>query len=238
LGAFRLKIIICDDEIKYVESIKTNVFNYFNENFQSPSFDTFTDGEEIMNADLGYYDLAFLDIEMGKAKGTDIAKTLKKVNRNIVIFFITAYNQYLDDAMDLDAFRFLTKPLDIRRLFDGLDKAMELIDNTIIEFMLKDNTGITKISASEIIYIEICGRFTKVVTQKNTYLSENNINFWQGKLTATYFYSVHKSFIINTNYITRYNRDSVILDNQFNISIANNKRAPFRQYFLRKIEGR
>ena len=95
--------------------------------------------------------------------------------------------------------------LDIKRLFAGLEKALELIDNTVISFMVKDSSTVYKISASDIIYVEILGRYTKVVTTGGEYMSNDSMNYWQEKLTATYFYLVHKSFIVNTNYITKYN---------------------------------
>lgn len=233
-----MNVIICDDDYKYVESIKQNVSSHFDEQFHNVSFDTYTDGDIIINSNVKRYDIAFLDIEIGNVKGTDVARKLKETNPNIVIFFITAYTSYLDDAMDLDAFRFLTKPLDIKRLFEGLDRAMDLIDNTVFKFLMKNNNGVCKICASDIIFVEICGRSTKIITEKNTFVSEYPINYWVEKLTSSYFYNVHKSYIVNTNHITKYNRESLILDNQYEIPIANAKRSQFRRYFLNKIEGR
>lgn len=233
-----MNILICDDEVRYIEDIEINVKNYFNEKGQKVCFECFTDGEKALNDNLGQYDIAFLDIEIGEVKGTKIAEMIKAKNSHTVIFFITAYNNYLDEAMDLNAFRFLSKPLDIKRLFAGLEKALELIDNTVISFMIKDSSTVYKISASDIIYVEILGRYTKVVTTDGEYMSNNSMSYWQEKLTATYFYLVHKSFIVNTNYITKYNSDQIVLNNKFDIPIAYRKRAPFRKYFLRKIEDR
>lgn len=233
-----MNIIICDDENMCIEDIRQKVDDYLSRHFQTALFDTYTDGSKVLENNLKYYDMAFLDIEMGNIKGTDIARKLKEINPHIVIFFVTAFNRYLDVAMDLDAFRFFPKPLDTDRLYDSLDRAMELIDKTVIEFMLKDSDGINKITASEIAFVEIVGRFTKVVTDSEIYISENSIKFWQEKLVASYFYRVHKSFIINMNHITKYKRDRIIVDKKFVIPIANKKRAQFRQCFLRKIEGR
>lgn len=233
-----MNILICDDEIQYIEDIEKNVNNFFVEKGQKVCFKHFTDGDKALNDNLGQYDIVFLDIEIGEVKGIKIAEMIKAQNRHTVIFFITAYNNYLDDAMDLNAFRFLSKPLDIKRLFAGLEKASELIDNTVINFMVKDSNTVYKISASDIIYVEILGRYTKVVTTDGAYMSNNSMNYWQEKLVASFFYLVHKSFIVNTNYITKYNNDHVILNNSFDIPIAYRKRAPFRQYFLRKIEER
>lgn len=231
-----MNILICDDEAQYIEDIEKNVKYYFMNKFQDVHFDCFDDAKDIMSNPPEKYDIAFLDIEMGEFNGITVARKLKSKNSRLVIFFITAYNNYLDDAMDLNAFRFLSKPLDVKRLFTGLEKALELIDNTVIEFMLKESGEINKIVASDIIYIEIIGHYTKVVSTKGEFISNNSIRYWLENLISTYFFHVHKSFIINTNYITKYNKDSVVLNNKYYVPIAYRKRSLFRQYFLRKIE--
>ena len=235
-GYFIMNILICDDEYKYIEDIKKNVENFFKEISQSVCFDTYTDGEKVLRSDLTRYDIAFLDIEIGNVKGTQIAEKMKFCNPHTVIFFITAFNHYLDDAMTLSAFRYLSKPLDTKRLLKGLKIAIDMIDKSIVEFMIKDGDTIYQVHACDIIFIEIMGRFTKVATTQGVFMSTNPIEFWQKKLSATYFYRIHKSFIINSNYISKYTRDNIVLSNKYNIPIAYRTRASFRQYFLNRIE--
>lgn len=74
-----------------------------------------------------------------------------------------------------------------------------------------------------------------VVTKDKKYTSRENIKFWQDKLNKSYFEFPHKSFIINTDYITYYCRDYVILDNKYNIPIAYSKRADFKQKFVSQM---
>lgn len=64
------------------------------------------------------------------------------------------------------------------------------------------------------------------------------MNFWKENLTSTIFISPHKSYIINFNYVTTYERDYVILDEQYKVSIARNKQADFYQKFMRFVEGK
>lgn len=97
--------------------------------------------------------------------------------------------------MDIDAFRFLSKPLDTLRFMDGLNKAVKLIDSTVVEFMLKDGSTVYKIDSDTIVYVEIVGRNTKVVTRDKEYISENSIDYWRKSLDASYFYQVHKSLL-------------------------------------------
>ena len=82
-----MKIIICDDEEAYVEEIKKNVSLFMQERDIATQFDLYTDCAELFESSCGCYDIAFLDIEMGEIKGTQVAARLKEVNPHIVIYF-------------------------------------------------------------------------------------------------------------------------------------------------------
>lgn len=68
-------------------------------------------------------EVAFLDIQMWNMNGVDLAKRLKLLNANINIIFSTAYGDYREEAFDLHASGYLTKPITpsmIRRELDNL----------------------------------------------------------------------------------------------------------------------
>lgn len=232
-----MRVAICDDEKKYVDEIEKSVKTILLEKNITAQFDLFSDSAEIFNCN-NFYDMVFLDIEMKPCSGIDIAKKLKQINPYIIIFIITSYDQYLDDAMDLDVFRYIKKPLDFKRLRNGIFKALENIDSKIITFFLKNGEVSTNVLSDDIVYIETAGRATRVVTVRDEFLSENKMDFWKSKLIASFFYNVHKSFIINMKHISDYKRDTVTLLNKYNIPIAYRKQAEFRSYFLKYFGGR
>ncbi len=233
-----MKIIICDDEKIYADDIEQKVEFCLRSNAMEAEFDIFTDCKALLANECDFYDMAFLDIEMGEIKGTQIATKLKEVNPKILIFVITSYDQYLDDAMDLNVFRYLKKPIQPQRLCDGLEKALSLLDNMSIEFYLKSQKQLVKVETDDIIFVEIQGHSTRVVTTKGEYISESNMSFWSEKLASTYFYRVHTSFIINIKYITKYTRKIVILDNRYEVPISYRTQATFRKYFIKYSGGK
>lgn len=98
---------------------------------------------------------------------------------------------------------------------------------------LKDHeNGIATVNIADIVYIEIKGRKTKVVTKNNSYVSRKNINEWKRILTRPNYVSTHNSFIINMNYITYYKYDHVILNEQHYVPIAYKRRSSFRKTYL------
>lgn len=232
-----MKIIVCDDEKLYANDIEQNVDFYLKSNAVKAEFDVFTDCKALLAKKCDFYDMAFLDIEMGEIKGTQVAAALKEVNPKILIFVVTSYDQYLDDAMDLNVFRYLKKPIQPQRLCDGLEKALQLLDTMSIEFYLKSQKQLVKVETGDIIFVEIAGHSTRVVTTKGEYISDSNMRFWNEKLSATYFYRVHTSFIINVKFITKYTREIVILDNRYEVPVSYRMQAAFRKFFIKYSGG-
>lgn len=225
-----MRILICDDEQSYVNDLRKHVELYLTEKNIYAEIDTFTDGEKLLSSKT-HYDIAFLDVEIGNIKGTDIAKKLKKINNYIVIFIITSYNKYLDEAMDLNVLRFIVKPIDAKRLYAGMEKAISLIDNSVVDVFLKNDKTLVKIPINDIMFIEVEGKKTIIQTPTEKYYSSSRLKFWKERLSASFFFQVHSSFIINMKYISQYDRDEVVINKKYKIPIAYRKQTEFKNYF-------
>ncbi len=92
--------------------------------------------------------------------------------------------------------------------------------------------------SKDIVFVEIAGRSTRVVTTQGEYNSENGIDFWDSKLAAPSFFRVHKSYIVNVHYATDYTRATVVLCGKYEIPVAYRKQAEFRHFFLNYFGGR
>lgn len=101
--------------------------------------------------------------------------------------FITSFGRYQDDAMDLNAFRFFEKPFDPDRLCSGLDKVMEYIDRTYVDFFVYTNGIHKKIPADDILYVERDNRRSILHTLNETYSARESFDFWEKALQSTYF---------------------------------------------------
>lgn len=231
-----MKIAICDDELNYINQIKQILESYSNQHNLNFEIHTYTNPLELYENGESF-DIAFLDVEMPNYSGIQIGKKLKERNRHTVIFIITSHDKYLDDAMDLNVFRYIQKPINPQRVLDGLTKALKVIDNNVITFYLKSGDKSKTVTINDIIYIETSGRATKVVTLNGDFLSENKMDFWNKKLIASFFAKVHKSYIVNMNFITEYQRDNLVLNNQYNIPVSYRKQAEFRKIFFGFVGG-
>lgn len=232
-----MNIAICDDEKVYVDDIKQHIDTFSKENNIDFEQSIFTDSSDMLSSSIKF-DIAILDVEMDNINGIKLGEELRKRNPHIILIYVTAHRKYLDDALNLNAVRFFEKPLDSQRFYRGLRDAIKRIDNTSISFYLKDKKITERISAQDIIFVEIEKRKTRVVTRDKEYHSDHNINFWRDNLKSTIFISPHKSYIINFNYVTSYERNRILLDDKHEVNIARNRQADFYQKFMRFMEGK
>ncbi len=232
-----INALICDDEKERCDIVLQYLLKYCDERNITCFYDSYSNGEDALSTDMSY-NIAFLDIEIKNISGLDIAKHLKEKNKNVIIFFITEYEKYIDDAMDLFALRFIKKPLDYSRFYSGLDKAIELINEDDVEFYLKDTNKVLKIKSKDIMYVETLDHKTKVVTANGIYYSSELIDYWYKKLTHSSFYRVHKSYIVNLDYIDEYKRNEVKLTNGEIIGVSYRNQPTFRRYFFNYLKRR
>lgn len=226
-----MNILICDDEEKYLNELKIHIEEYIKNHYIVANIITTTSAHDVLNYN-DVFNLAFLDIEMSELDGISLAKELKKRNNKIILFFITNFDNYQDQAMDLHIFRFFQKPIDISRLYKSLDRAFEYLDETYVDIYLYKNGEHKQVLIDDIMYIARENRQIIIQTTTEKFITKKNLDEWIKELPNTYFYSVHKSFIINLHYVTKYNYKELYLNNDIRIPIAPRRQSDFHHYWF------
>lgn len=226
-----MRILICDDEERYLKELKVHIEEYLRSHNIKAEFFITTNPNDIANLDLAF-DLAFLDIQMPELDGITLAKELKNRNGKVVLFFVTNFEEYQDEAMDLQIFRFFEKPFNVQRLYSSLDKAMEYIDESYVNIFLYNNGEHKRILVDDIVYIRRDNRkIILTTTDQKEYITKESLEEWISKLPNTFFYLVHKGFFINLHYVTKYSYTELYLDD-IRIPIATRKQADFHKYWF------
>ncbi len=232
-----MRIAICDDDIKCVNDLKLHIEDYMKKHHINAEFFTFSTRPRAILENFDAFDLAFLDIQMPEIDGITLAKELKKRNSKIILFFVTAFEEYQDEAMDLQIFRFFNKPLDINRLYAGLDRAMEFINKSYIDIFLENEGKQIRVLIDDIKYIRRENRKNTVFTVNGIFNAGISFDKLIEKLPNTFFYLVHKSFYVNIHHITEYGYKEIYIDNT-RISVATRKQADFHKYWFDYVKRR
>jgi len=193
-------------------------------------------------------DFLFLDIEMPYGNAFDLLNDLEAIDFEIV--FVTAFNQYAVQAFNLSAAHYLQKPVDIDELIDAVSKVKErlvmkkeinhskiLLENLSAiqakhqKVVLPLIDGFVVVQLQEILYAEAQDNFTQFFLKDGTKkLICRKLKFYEEALSAYGFCRIHRSSLINLEYVKRYIKGkggSVILENGKELQVANTRKPHF-----------
>ena len=155
-------------------------------------------------------DVVFLDIQLPGETGFDL---LEKISTATQIIFVTAFDAYAIRAFEVNALDYLLKPINPARLAQAIERlmihdsasvapvrALEYEDRLFIE--VDEHSRFLKVS--DIIVISAMGDYSQIFScdgQKSLVLKP--LKDWEERLPAKHFTRIHRSTIININYVER-----------------------------------
>ena len=232
-----MRILICDDDVLIIEQLQKYIINFFeNIGVKCPELVCFSDGESLLS-DKGEKDILFLDIEMPGINGIYVGNELKRANNNIIIFIVTSYFEYLDEAMRFHVFRYLSKPLDKQRFFRNMKDAVDLYNAITIKIPVETKQGMHTLPVSSVIAIEAQGRKITVHTTLCDFESIHNMQYWLELLPKNRFFQTHRSFIINFEHVTDFDRNLVHMSDNQPAYLTKRKYSSFKQAYLLYLES-
>lgn len=111
-------VLACDDE----DLIREELVEDLSQVLPQASIHAFEDGQSLLDyAAANGCDVAFLDIQMTGITGMETAKRLKEMIPHVNIIFVTGFDSYKAEAMDIHASGYVTKPFSIEKLRTELD---------------------------------------------------------------------------------------------------------------------
>lgn len=206
-----MRILLCDDDLTILSQLERLLKEFFQEHgLVQPEIARYTDGEKLLDSgDTG--EIAFLDVEMPGLSGIHTGERMKKKNPRIKIFILTSYMDYLDEAMKFHVFRYLSKPIDKKRLFRNMKEALYQIQMETKPVTIETKNGIVVRQTEDLIFVEAFQRRTQVVAVDQIYESPYPMRNWQDLLQIGCFYQTHRSYIVNMRYVTSFGKDIVQL---------------------------
>ena len=230
-----LSIAVCDDEVieccnmaKRIKDILEDMkIPYIIRQFQS--------GRELLQA-LESFDIVFLDIIMQDMDGMKTAQSFREKAFDKIIIFISSSREYVFDAYDVEAFQYLLKPVDNRKLKKVLQRAVLKTEKHSQEFIIVSRERQKKkLFLDDIYYFEIKGRVVDVHGTEGIFTYYEQIGELENKLRDKGFFRCHKSYLINLKYVDVYNRQEVTLENGEAIAIAKRRYDKFVQAVLKAM---
>lgn len=193
-GVTMFQIAICEDEKIYSDKIKLFI-NEFDSMFD---IDVFSTGKSLLDSNKNY-DIIFMDVELPDANGITL---LKSNPLNSIIIILTSHTEEAIRGYHVNAFRFLTKPIDHVLFHEAILSAINILKKDIHIKVLDNKSNLKKISVKNIVYAEAGDRKTGIRTINDFFYVKKPIGQIEAILSSN-FYFVHRSYIVNMNYIER-----------------------------------
>ena len=175
-------------------------------------------------------DLVFLDVQMPEMSGLEVVREVG-VDKMPMTIFVTAYDEYALDAFDAHALDYLLKPIDEERFAEALDRARTQLqraeaedlsdrlravldryaadeeddrapDEPLERFTVRSRKRIYFVDADDVQWIESEGDYVALCDGEEKHLIRATMKELTERLDPERFLRVHRSYIVNTNYVT------------------------------------
>lgn len=220
-----MNILILEDTNTFVEEFVDILKN--NNLFTDAHFFCLGDHFEKID-DTKDYQVIFIDVHLSKSiNGIVFSIEHKKRFPKALIVFVTMNNNFVHKSMELQPFYFIRK--------DHLNEDMSIFFKMFKEHL--ENTSFivinarekhVRINTSDIIYIEADGHYLKIVTLDGEYKFKEKIKEFKTQLNNNNIIQVHRSYLINLDFVYDVNSKFIILRNKKEINIGKTYKKKFK----------
>lgn len=227
---------ICDDEKMHRHTITQLCEQYFEEFYQEHRYIEFVSGEEVLAYQGDQIHLLFLDIEMGDASGLDVLDSLRESDKIWRIAFASSHGEQRLDTIDMKTLAFLDKPLS----YEGVKKCLEIAiaentRNISATFTLLD--GKRDVKLSEIVYIRAEKHYVSVRAKQCDFMGYDSMRQAEEQLQGTTMIRIHKSYLVNMQYIKKLTAEEVLMSNGTRLPIGRKYKSVVKETFYQFVRS-
>ena len=180
-------------------------------------------------------DILFLDIELFQMTGIEVGNYIRNQldDMGMQIIYISGKASYAQQLFKTQPLDFLVKPISQGQIRDVLEMAFRVMKKKKERFEFQQGKDYYYVPMGDIVYFGSEGRKVKIVTPKETFEFYGRLKEVAKRLPED-FIVIHKSYIVNKEYIFRYTYEMVELVNGTILTISPANRKQVRERILRE----
>lgn len=173
----------------------------------------YTDGAELTFSYEGNCDVLFLDIEMPVLNGLETARRIRKMDRNVIIVFVTNMANYAVQGYEVDALDFITKPFSYEAFRFRMDRIVKRVreEKSSAEIILHNVDGCCRIRICDLQYVEVNGHILTYHTDIGTFSQRGTMKQAEAQLSPYGFFRCSQSCLVSLRHIRSIVKDCVIV---------------------------
>lgn len=232
-----MKIAICEDEIFWRVQLENMIRRWAEEERVALDLRSFPDSESFWFAypEEKDWDVLFLDIEMGKENGMQLAEKFRLEDEETAIIFTTGYAEYMPKGYDVGAMQYLIKPVEESRLKACLNrirkKWQEQEKKLCFDTM---DQGRISLPPSKIWYVEADGHNSLLYTKEQSYVLKRNMTaVGEALQKEREFVKCHRCYLVNLRHVRQIRREEITMDDGSRIPVSRSAYAGVSEAFMR-----
>ena len=211
-----LNIAICDDSVEDAFTAKRIVKDTLARLHTTNETVCYQSAEEIeykLIEKKEFLDILVLDIDMPEISGLELAEDLRRNNLNIIIIFLSNHDEFVFRAIEFQPFRYIRKSRLATEMPIAIEAALKILENRKDrQIVINAENGTLKTMISEIMYFEMLNRKLYIhLSGKNIITACKKLMQFQKEIDDENVIMIHKSCIVNSKYINKFNNTEIIL---------------------------
>ncbi len=207
-----IHVAIVEDDMKYTQLLSGYIERFSQEKNEKIDVVTFADGDDIVDEYKANYDIIFMDIQMKHMDGLKTAQHIRKVDRDVILIFITNMAQYAIQGYSVNAMDYVLKPVSYFAFSEELVKAIRKLKESASAFVaIKQEGGFLRLDVKKIVYIESQGHTILIHTEDYEYKTIGTMKNYEQQLSEQKFTRCNNGYLINLRYVEGVQQSSVIV---------------------------
>ncbi len=228
--------IVCDDEKRVLEEICAKIKAAFDGCGSEAEVCAFDDPFALVERLKSSAPQAlFLDIDMPRLGGMDIAQYIIDNNLKTLLVFVTSHDALVYSSFQYRPFAFIRKSrLDeeivpvVERMIAGLQKDSEF-------FTFKNSEGVFRVPLDDILYFESDSNYIDLHCSERVYRFRGTIASLEGELAGNGFIRIHKGFLVNERRVYALMGDELRLDSGELLPVGRTNRESVKKAIMRYL---
>lgn len=149
---------------------------------------------------------------MKRMDGMELARRIRKRDPEVRLAFLTGRKEYVFQGYEVQAVRYLLKPLKQEALEALLDLVAEQLGREKRYLLVSENGEKQKIDMDSILYVESDAHYIRIYTERShPILIKMNMKELAQRLAGSGFIQTHRSYLVRLEAIERITKDSCFL---------------------------
>lgn len=242
-----IRIGVCADESDQLKLLQRGIDAIMERFSRNTQLLCFSSGEDLLfeMEVTGVLDIVLLEVKRKGMESIETARSIRSKNARAIIIFISEYEQYYKEMIDVQPFAFLEKPIEMEKLEKVLSYALETRFDLRDSYCFYANRKHFRIPLMNIRYFQSDKRIIRMSAVSSTH-TDVEYNFY-GKLEdverelkelSIRFIRLRKSFIVNPQFIMEFSMDRITLDNGMIIEITKNYKKEVREFYISMLRNK